>query len=145
MTVTEIIRQISALSNELERHYPGRHFTPDGHMLGSIGEVYAKENYALELYEASHKKHDASDKDGHEVQIKTTQRDRIVLSSMPEYLIVLRVDQSGLIEEIYNGPGRIPWEMSGKMQKNGYRTIRLSSLKSIRVQPADRIKATSDL
>ena len=144
MRVTEVIQQMFALSNELERQYPGRHFTPDGHMLGSIGEVYAKEMYGLELYEANHKIHDAYDKEGRKIQIKITQRDRIALTSMPEYLIVFRVDQSGSIEEIYNGPGNIPWDLCGKLQKNGQRSIRLSTLRNIRVQPEDWIKRYSD-
>jgi hypothetical protein len=28
---------------ELEERYPGRKFTPDGHLVGSIGEVVAAE------------------------------------------------------------------------------------------------------
>ena len=84
----DIIKQIFSLTGELEKRYSGRHFTPDGHMLGSIGEVYAAEKYGLELYEASHEKHDAKDRYGREVQIKITQTERIALSSRPDYLIV---------------------------------------------------------
>lgn len=64
MMVTETIRKIYELVSELEELYPGRHFTPDGHMLGSIGEVYAAEKYGLKLYEASHAVHDAVTDDG---------------------------------------------------------------------------------
>ena len=41
--VTDTIRMIFELADFLEQQYPGRHFTPDGHMLGRIGEVYAAE------------------------------------------------------------------------------------------------------
>ena len=70
--VTETIKKIFDLASELEREYPGRHFTLDGHMLGSIGEVYAAEKYGLTLYPASHEVHDAVDDMGRQVQIKIT-------------------------------------------------------------------------
>ena len=37
--ISERIRRIYEITAELEELYPGRHFTPDGHMVGSIGEV----------------------------------------------------------------------------------------------------------
>ncbi len=102
--VTDTIRKIFELAYSLEQQYPGRHFTPDGHMLGSIGEVYAAERYNLTLYEASHEVHDGKTADGREVQIKITQGDRVGLSSEPEFLIVLKIDRTGFITEVYNGP-----------------------------------------
>lgn len=47
--ITEKISDLFELASELERMYPGRHFTPDGHMIGSIGEVIAAEEYDHEL------------------------------------------------------------------------------------------------
>ena len=35
----EIIRELYRLIDELEQMFPGRHFTPDGHLVGSIGEA----------------------------------------------------------------------------------------------------------
>jgi hypothetical protein len=29
--------------------FPGRHFTPDGHMVGSFGEALAAHHYGIEL------------------------------------------------------------------------------------------------
>ena len=120
--ITETIRKIYEVVVELENQYPGRHFTPDGHMLGSIGEVYAAEHYGLQLYDASHPIHDAVSVDGREVQIKLTQRDRIALYECPDYLIVLKIDSNGIISEVYNGPGCEPWKMAGTIRKNGQRT-----------------------
>ena len=71
--IAEKIRKIYEITRELEEMYPGRHFTPDGHMVGSIGEVIAAEEYGLELFEASHPVHDARAQDGKLVQIKATQ------------------------------------------------------------------------
>ena len=35
----EIIRELYKITAELEEKYPGRRFTPDGHLIGSIGDV----------------------------------------------------------------------------------------------------------
>ena len=35
----EKIKELYEISAELERLFPGRHYTPDGHMIGSIGEA----------------------------------------------------------------------------------------------------------
>ena len=47
----EKIRELYRITAELEEKYPGRRFTPDGHLVGSIGEVYAAEKYGLTLLE----------------------------------------------------------------------------------------------
>lgn len=36
-----IIEELYGLVRELEEMFPGRHFTPDGHLVGSIGECLA--------------------------------------------------------------------------------------------------------
>ena len=41
--VLELVRIVS----ELETAFPGRHFTLDGHLVGSIGEVMAAYYYGL--------------------------------------------------------------------------------------------------
>ena len=50
-----------------------RHFTPDGHLVGSIGEVLVASYYGLELLPASSQTHDAKSDSGKMVQIKATQ------------------------------------------------------------------------
>jgi hypothetical protein len=64
--VTDIYRAVA----NLEQLYPGRKFTPDGHLVGSIGEVIAAEYFGLTLHSMSKAGHDAFDDDGNEVQIK---------------------------------------------------------------------------
>ena len=73
--LASLIRELYGVSAKLERLYPGRHFTPDGHMVGSLGEVMAADAYGLRLFEASHPIHDAVDSKGRLVQIKATQGD----------------------------------------------------------------------
>ena len=86
----EKIRELYRITAELEEKYPGRRFTPDGHMVGSIGEVYAAEKYGLSLLEASSEKHDARSANGRLIQIKITQTDRVSIYSEPDYLIVMK-------------------------------------------------------
>lgn len=122
------IQKLFEITHELEEMYPGRHFTPDGHMVGSLGEVYAAKRYGLKLFEASHPVHDALSIDGRLVQIKATQGSKIALSEEPDYLIVLKIKQDGSFREVYNGPGYCVWNACGKMQKTGQRQISLSKL-----------------
>lgn len=138
------IKELYRIINELEKLYPGRHFTPDGHLIGSIGEVYAAEKYGLNLLPASAEKHDAITTDGRMVQIKITQTNHVSIYSEPDYLIVLKLRRDGQIEEIYNGKGKEPWEACGKLQKNGQRSINIRKLIEINaiVSDEDRIPKT---
>ena len=47
--IPRIITKLYALVDELEALFPDRKFTPDGHLVGSIGEVVAKYFYNLDL------------------------------------------------------------------------------------------------
>lgn len=57
--VPQIVQKIYESAGELEKLFPGRHFTPDGHLVGSIGEVLAAHRYGLTLLLASSASHDA--------------------------------------------------------------------------------------
>ncbi len=139
--IAEKVKQIYAITTELEEMYPGRHFTPDGHVVGSIGEVLVAENYGLQLLPASYETHDAVTQDGRYVQIKATQIKRIAISSEPDYLIVIRIMPDGSFKECYNGKGSPVWNAAGAMQKNGQRSISLSKLRKLHDEqcPLDRI------
>lgn len=66
--IGELYRIVTALEEEFE----GRRFTPDGHLVGSIGEVVAAYAFNLTLLPAGNPIHDARAKDGTLVQIKLT-------------------------------------------------------------------------
>jgi hypothetical protein len=125
--IPQLIIRLYEIVAELELLYPGRKFTPDGHLVGSIGEVIAAHDYDLILLEASAKTHDAQ-KGGKQIQIKATQGKSVAMYGEPEHLIVLKILKDGKTEEIYNGPGKLPWENAGKLQKNGQKSISLSRL-----------------
>ena len=131
------IKALYEIVDELESLFPGRHFTPDGHLVGSIGEVLAAFNYNLELLPASAITHDARASDGRLVQIKATQRSLVGLRAEPDHLIVLGINKHGVANEIYNGPGKLAWDAAGKMQKNGQRGISCSKLSSLMDQVSD--------
>lgn len=126
-----LIQDIYAIVEKLEDLFPGRRFTPDGHLVGSIGEVLAAHRYGLELLPASAEGHDATTADGRLVQIKATQSKSIALRSEPDLLVVLRIKQDGRATEIYNGPGKPVWDACGKMQKNGQRAISVNKLSKV--------------
>ena len=130
-SITEIIQDLFETVRELELRYPGRKFSIDGHLLGSLGEVIAAEHYGLTLLPNSYEKHDAKDKQGRMVQIKATQINRIAISSEPDYLIVIQITPDGNWSEIYNGAGSRVWNNAGKMQKNGQHPVSIAKLKSL--------------
>ena len=76
--VKKIVESILRSSKQLSL-LTKRPFTPDGHMIGSIGEVYAQEYYGIQLYDPSYKGHDGVWQE-REVQIKTTQRISVELN-----------------------------------------------------------------
>ncbi|MEX2282390.1 MAG: hypothetical protein WEE89_07895 [Gemmatimonadota bacterium] len=135
------VRKLLESVRALEALYPGRSFTLDGHLVGSIGEVLAAELYGLKLLPASSSCHDGVCPTGREVQVKLTQRERVGLYEEPRFLVVLQIDSSGQLREIYNGPGPGAWNAAGPRQKNGQRSISLSRLKGLNkhVAEVDRI------
>lgn len=127
--VADVYRAVASL----ERLYPGRKFTPDGHLVGSIGEVIAAEHFNLVLSDASNPAHDAIDAKGKLVQIKLTAGSGISMYADCERLIVLRIvmPERTEAEIVYDGPGAPVWAAASAMQKNGQRSIRLSKLRAI--------------
>jgi hypothetical protein len=112
---------------ELEAKYP-RKFTPDGHLMGSIGEVVAAEALGLSLYPMSLARHDAYDSNG-KVQIKMTAGKSIAMHSECERLVVLRVISAEEAEIVYDGQGAPAWECARKPGKNGQRVVSLAKLR----------------
>ncbi len=118
------VRKMIDIVAELEKEFPGRHFTLDGHLVGSIGEVMAAYYYGIELYKASAEKHDGV-VDDREVQIKITQQDNIVINEEPDYLLVLYLTKRGDVYEVYNGRGKEPWNTASKRDSHNNRHMRV--------------------
>lgn len=141
--VPELVRKLYTLVAELETLFPGRAFTPDGHLVGSIGEVIAAHRYDLKLYTASQETHDAVSSGGNQIQIKATQGKSVALRAEPEFLIVLKLEKDGQATEVFNGPGSQVWEECGAMQKNGQRSISISKLRKIMTKISDNQRIPS--
>ena len=145
--LSNAIRQLYGITDTLESDFSDheRHFTLDGHLLGSIGEVYVAERYNIRLFVSSFKGHDGVIKDRRErlVQIKVTQsrtrKTAIGLSSEPEWLLVLQVSVEGEFIEVYNGPGDIVWNLVKDKPKpsNGQYQVALRRLLELNESVAD--------
>lgn len=147
--IRDLYAIVDRLGEECANH--GRHFSLDGHLLGSIGEVYAAERHGISLYASSKKVHDGwkVDADGkrREIQIKVTQTRAkwkvVPISHRPDYLIVLLVDEGGAFDEVYNGPGIKVWDLVKDKPKpsNGQYQVTLSKLRALdaEVSEVDRV------
>ena len=124
---------------ELEAAYPGRKFTPDGHLVGSIGEVVAAAALGLTLHPNSFPAHDAFDAVGN-VQIKMTAGKSVAMNADCERLVVLKLVSPEEAEIVYDGPGSPAWQVAGKMGKNGQRVISLKKLRGIASASLDSSK-----
>jgi hypothetical protein len=135
--IIELIRQIFRTSERLSS-LTGRPFTPDGHMIGSIGELYAQEYYGVGLYRPGHKGHDGV-WSGREVQIKATQRTSVDLKGPSDLLLVLRISPDGSYEEIYNGDGKRPWQSLAhrKISSMGEISISVRQLRELNTTAAE--------
>lgn len=138
-----LVKQLYATVSEMETMFPGRHFTPDGHMVGSLGECLVADAYNLELKTASNKGYDAITESGVEVEIKATQSSSVAFRSQPQHAIVIKILRDGTFEEIYNGPGALVWEQfNGKrLPSNGQFQVSLNKLQQFnqRVAQEDRV------
>lgn len=139
----ELVKTLYSVVGELEDMFPGRHFTPDGHMVGSLGECLVADAYDLDLMTASNKGYDAVSRCGKQVEIKATQSTKVAFRSCPEHTIIIQIHSDGSFTEYYNGPGKLIWDTfkDRKLPDNGQFQIALSKVKSLneQVNPKDRL------
>lgn len=135
------VQKLIEIVRELETEFPGRHFTLDGHLVGSIGEVMAAYHYGIELYAASTEIHDG-EVDGRKVQIKISQQDNIAIKHEPDYLIVMYLNKNGNIYEVYNGPGKLPCKSTSKRDSRNNIHIRVNKLMELDKQVPENERIT---
>lgn len=144
----ELVAELHAITAELESLYPGRRFTPDGHLVGSLGEVTAADLFNITRRPASTTGHDAVTSDGRRVEIKATYGNRGIGIRATSFdnaalLVVLRLPKSPAddVEIVYNGPFATVREVLGPVQSNGASRISLSRLRMLQasVAPADQV------
>ena len=126
----ELIRSIFTACAELSDRL-GRPVSPDGHLVGSLGEIFARDQLGLTLMPPSNEGFDAQTPEGVAVEIKATTRNSIALSnsgSKAEILIVVKIDQTGRCAIVFNGPIERAWAVAGKPQRNGQRRVSITKL-----------------
>jgi len=109
--VPALIGDLLKTTQRLNTLFEGRPFTPDGHLVGSIGEVVAEYVYDLKLQPAGTPQLDAYTRDGRSVQIKLTGGKRSfglrwssqLKTAHADLLIGLKLSDNGFTE-VYNGP-----------------------------------------
>lgn len=129
--VRPIVAELCSLVAKLESLFPGRRFTPDGHLVGSIGDILAADRFALTLLPNGAERHDARAADGRLVQIKVTQGACVGLRSEPDHLLVMTLGADRTATDAYNAPGSLAWAAAGRQQRNGQRTISVSKLRAL--------------
>lgn len=129
----EQIKKIFQSCYELSM-FTQRPISPDGHLVGSLGEVFAASKLGLALAPPSNKGYDALDEQGRKVEIKTTTRKSISISASgtdATRLVVVVMNQNWDFEIHYDGPAKKVWKLAGPAQKNGQRRISLSKISAI--------------
>jgi hypothetical protein len=129
--VRDLLDDLYTASSQLEDLFPGRKFTLDGHLVGSVGEVIAAYMLDLDLNPASTMGYDAVAPDGRLVEIKLTQGTSAAIRHEPDHLLVLHRPAGGPVRVVFNGPGTIAWKAAGKMASNCQRRISLSKLSQL--------------
>lgn len=127
----DTLKTLLEISTDLENRYKkyGRKFTLDGHLFGSIGEVYAANKFNLTLEKSSKEGYDALDKDRNQIQIKVTQKNSVGLRKKSQKLLVLKLNKQTLDFEIkYFGDGAEPWDKANAVNSAGQRIITLTKL-----------------
>jgi hypothetical protein len=125
------VAKIYEATKQLNAEYPMRSFTPDGHLVGHLGEVIAAKEFELTLLANSHPGHDAKDKAERYVQIKLTAKKSISMYANCDRLIVMQIISPQYAELVYDGDGAPIWAKAGKPQKNGQRKIGLATIRRI--------------
>ena len=142
--VQRLVQELYSTVDKLEALFPGRHFTPDGHMVGSIGECLVAEAYGLTLMTASNKGFDAVDGQNRQIEIKATQGRTVAFRSEPQFVIVIQIHTDGTYSEIYNGLGSKVWELFENRARpsNGQFQVSVNKLKALNalVYSKDRIR-----
>jgi hypothetical protein len=123
------IAQIYKIADELGRAFNIDTCTPDGHLLGAIGQIAASIAFNLQ-FGSEKEEHNCTWSGGERkvnVQVRCSGRGSIALRKEPEYLIAVEIGKTGRIKLLFNGPGEYAW---GRIvhQKSAQKCINSSAL-----------------
>ena len=133
-----LVADLHRVVEALEALHPGRRFTPDGHLVGSLGEVAAVALFDITLHNASTKGCDTITSDGRTVEIKATYGNsgvgvRRSSHGIADALVVLKLSKDGSVEVVYNGPYALAHTLIADKPdtSNGQVSMRLARLRSL--------------
>ncbi len=137
--IPALISDLLKTTGRLNTLFPARPFTPDGHLVGSIGEVVADYIYDLKLESCSTAQVDARTADEKQtVQIKLTgakgrsfavRWPSSTAEAPPDLLLCLKLTLEGFAE-IYNGPFPLDMLAGRAEQSNGQVRLSLANLQT---------------
>jgi hypothetical protein len=141
--IRNYVKDLLKIIAKMQIDYPKKKFTLDGRLVGDIGEILAEQLYDLVLLDGLQEKYDAISNDKL-VQIKTTMKKTLGFGDIPDYYLGIKVDENGKVEEIFNGPGLMIWNIikHKKRPKNYFYSVNISRLKKLNssVKNKDKIK-----
>lgn len=126
----EQIKQVFETCHELSM-LTRRPISPDGHLVGSLGEIFAAAELGLSLTPPSNKGYDAVDSQGNKVEIKATTGKSVSLSASgteATRLVIVVLDRTGEASIAFDGSAQAVWGLAGPAQKNGQRRVSLSKI-----------------
>lgn len=126
----ELVAQVFAICAELSDRTQ-RPISPDGHLVGSLGEVIAADRLGLTLMPPSNYGFDAHGPNGERVEVKTTTRNSISISNegtLAERIVIIQLLDDGSARIAFDGPADHVLDAAGRPQKNGQRRVSLARL-----------------
>ena len=144
----EMISAIYDIANKLGREFNITTCTPDGHLLGAIGQIAAKIAFGLK-FGSDMEEHNCTWSDGKrnlDIQVRCTGRGSVAIRKEPKYLIALEISETGKIYLLYNGPGEYVWERI-KHQRQPQKSASRNQLKNAKmeVSPKSQIPIKENL
>ena len=100
-------------------------------MIGSIGEVVAREAFGFELYPPSNKGHDAGCKTRGDVEVKITAGSSVAFQGDCNHLIVLKLVSPEEVEIVYDDLGAPALKLAGKIGADGQRRLSISKSRGL--------------
>jgi hypothetical protein len=133
------IREMFQVQRLLHEAFPKRPFTPDGRMIGDIGEAIAEISYRVTVDTGIRKHWDGKREEGNakcaEVQIRATQKDDTYVKQSPDVgcLLVFKISPDGTWECCYNGNTDRVWSSleAKKANQAGEKMIGLGALRKL--------------
>ncbi len=132
ITISEAVKKLLGIVEQLQQAYPKKEFTLDGRLVGDIGEILVEANYDVKLFDEMERHHDGTTTDGRLVQIKATMKESLTFPAdhVPDYYLGIKINKDGSFGEVFNGPGAIAWEAvkNRKPSKTNLHSVSIQTL-----------------